>query len=183
MRQVILSSGHSTNPNGDRGAKGINDVWEGDLTVEIRDLVFEDLKQLGVIAKIDDNKNALAQTLSFFKSLMTGKNIAIDFHWNAFNSVANGCEVIVPNNPSSFERLLGTELLINICKAGLFRNRGLKTEGQTARKLLGWMRPPCENILIEMCFIDNRQDMLLYNANKVAISKTIARTIQKYVNS
>lgn len=182
MRTVILSAGHSTDPKGDRGAQGVNGVWEGDLTVELRDLIVKELSALGIQAKTDPNQNALSATLSFFKSLLTGTAISIDIHWNAFNGVAKGCEVIIPESSTSFERGLASDLVNTICKTTLITSRGVKTEAQTARKRLAWMRPSCENVLIEVCFIDNKQDMLLYNSNKLAVAKNIAKVIHSYAN-
>ena len=181
MRDIFISAGHSNDPKGDRGAQGVNGIWEGDLTIELRDLIIGELNKLGVKVNIDNNRNALQATLSFFKSLIKSNSIAIDIHWNAFNGTAKGCEVIIPENPTVFEKNLASDILNTICKTTLIVSRGVKTESQTARKRLGWMRQPCETILIEVCFIDNRQDMLLYNANKLKLASNIANLIQKYL--
>jgi hypothetical protein len=60
------------------------------------------------------------------------------------------------------------------------RGGGVKPESQTARKTLGWMKPNSENILIEMCFIDNKSDMLTYQLNKVKIAKELAKVISDF---
>ena len=62
MRTIFLSAGHGGN---DVGAVG-NGYKEADLTIELRDLTLKYLKQLGAKVVIDDNKNALAQTITFF---------------------------------------------------------------------------------------------------------------------
>jgi len=181
MREIFISAGHSTDPKGDRGAQGVNGIWEGDLTVELRDLIVKELSALGIQARIDPNQNALSATLSFFKSLIKGNSIAIDIHWNAFNGIAKGCEVIIPEKPSVFEKNIALDILNTICKTTLITSRGVKTETQTARKRLGWMRQSCETILIEVCFIDNKQDMLLYNSNKIKLASNIANVIKNYL--
>lgn len=181
MKDLFISAGHSNNPNGDRGAQGVNGVWEGDLTIELRDLIVNELKKLNIKCQIDENKNALSQTLTFLKNLIKGNSIAIDIHWNAFNGTAKGCEIIIPENPSNLEKKLAMDILNSICKTSLISSRGVKTESQTARKRLGWMRQPCETILIEVCFIDNPTDMALYRANKDKIAYNIAQILKIYL--
>jgi N-acetylmuramoyl-L-alanine amidase len=181
MRQLLLSAGHSTDIQGDRGAQGIRGIWEGDLTEELRKGVITKLKSKGFTNIItDEPKNALAKTLAYFKSFITSKTIAIDIHYNAFNSNARGCECIIPENPSTFERQLATQLVWDIVNPTSIPNRGVKKESNTARRRLAWMRQDCETVLIEVCFIDNTQDMMLYTSYKNTIEDNIANTIIKF---
>lgn len=180
MRDLILSAGHSNNPNGDRGNASLG-RYEGDLTIELRDLIVSELSKIGVSARTDDNKNALKESLAYFKSFINGKTVAIDIHFNAYNGTATGCEVIVPKDATTFEKNLSQELLDAICKTTLLKSRGVKSEAETARKSLGWMKQGCEESLIEVAFMDNKSDMLLYNANKSAIAIKIAQVIKKYL--
>ena len=180
MRDLILSAGHSNNPNGDRGNESLG-KYEGDLTIELRDLIVSELSKIGVLVKTDDNKNALKESLSYFKQFINGKTVAIDIHFNAYNSKATGCEVIVPRDATIFEKNLSQELLDVICKTTLLKSRGVKSEVETARKSLGWMRQQCETVLLEICFMDNKADMLLYNTNKNIIAAKLAQVIKKYL--
>lgn len=175
MRDVIIIAGHTNVPGLDRGASSGKYI-EGELTVQFRDLIINELSKLGIKAKTDSNKNALAQTLAWMKSLINSKTIAIDIHWNAAGETANGTEVIIPDASSSFERQISNAILKCFLDLG-FRNRGVKPESATARKRLGWMRPNCENVLIETCFITSKSDMALYEANKNLLAKKIAKVI------
>ena len=180
MRDVIVVAGHTNVKNLDQGASG-NGFIEGQLTVELRDLILSELKILGVKAKTDANNNALAQTLQWLKfNLFSSKTICLDIHWNAAAAAtAKGSEVIIPDVSSQFEKELAKDLLKVLVDLG-FKDRGVKPEALTARKRLGWMRPSAENVLIEVCFITNATDMKLYQANKHTIAKKLALVLSTY---
>lgn len=178
MRKIIVSAGHTNVPGLDRGASG-NGFIEGELTVELRDLIIKELKLLGANYLTDDNRNALAQTLAWLRGKYSNKDILVDLHWNSGQPQANGSEVFIPDNPSQFEAFLGNALLQGICSFG-FKSRGVRPESESARKRLGWMRPNAENILIELCFLSNALDMKLYQANKLNIAKKIANTLYQF---
>lgn len=182
MRDVIVVAGHTNVPGTDQGAIG-NGFIEGHLAVELKDMVISELSKLGIKAKTDSNKNALAQTLQWLKTvLVSNKTICVDIHWNASGTAdSKGTEVIVPDQSSEFEDKIAYSLLRAITDFG-FKSRGVKPEAQTARKRLGWMRPAAENVLIEVCFITNPTDMKLYQANKTGISRRIAQVLRDYAN-
>ena len=176
-RKIIISAGHGGN---DPGAVA-NGYTERDLAIEFRELLVKELLLLGVKPLIDDNKNALKQTLAWLTGKYSSKDILLDIHWNAASSKARGTEVIVPDNASIFENNFAKNIL-NVFVSNGFVNRGVKPESQTARKRLGWMRPPAENILIEVAFITNILDMNLYQNLKYKLAKELAFVIYKSLN-
>ena len=176
-RKIIISAGHGGN---DPGAIA-NGYTERDLAIEFRELIVKELLLLGVKPLIDDNKNALKQTLAWLIGKYSSKDILLDIHWNAASSKARGTEIIVPDNASVFENNLAKNIL-NVFVSNGFINRGVKPESQTARKRLGWMRPPAENILIEVAFITNLLDMNLYQNLKYKLAKELAFVIYKSLN-
>lgn len=180
MRRLILSAGHSNNPSGDRGTFALG-RHEGDLTIELRDLIVERLKKLGVTPIIDPNTNALRQSLAFFKQFFNSRNVSVDIHFNAFNGIATGTEVFIPTAPTVFERNLATELSIGISRVTGLRNRGVRTEKDSARGRLAWLNTSQEEILLEICFMDNRQDMTLYQNNKLILAEKIAEILFNYI--
>jgi len=178
-RKLFVVAGHGGT---DSGAVGINGLKEANLAIEFRNLIISELGKLGIIALTDKDTNALAQTLIWLKSLISPTSIAVDIHWNASDNVdAKGTEIVIPEKPSEFESSLAAALLKVFTDVG-FKNRGVKPESQTARKRLGWMRPVAENILIETCFITNKQDMLLYVNSKNILAKRIALVLREYIN-
>ena len=176
-RKIIISAGHGGN---DPGAVA-NGYTERDLAIEFRELLVKELLLLGVKPLIDDNKNALKQTLAWLIGKYSSKDILLDIHWNAASSKARGTEVIVPDNASIFENNFAKNIL-NVFVSNGFVNRGVKPESQTARKRLGWMRPPAENILIEVAFITNILDINLYQNLKYKLAKELAFVIYKSLN-
>ena len=175
-RKIIISAGHGGT---DPGASG-NGYIERDLAIELRQLVIAELNALKISPLVDDNKNALAQTLAWLRGKFNGNDILLDIHWNAAaNTEAKGKEVIVPDAPSQFEKDLSKSLLKIFTDLG-FKDRGVKPESLTARKKLGWMRPTAENVLLETCFVSNPTDMKLYQANKATIAKRLATILANY---
>lgn len=175
-RKIIISAGHG---GVDPGA-GRNGYIERYLAIEFRNLLVAELKALGINALVDDDKNALKQTLLWLRGKFVSGDILLDIHWNdSDNPEAKGAEVFIPDNSSKFERTLGLEILKSITSFG-FKNRTVRPESASARKTLGWMRANAENILIEMCFLSNALDMKLYQANKHGIARKLALTLKQY---
>jgi N-acetylmuramoyl-L-alanine amidase len=178
-RKIYLSAGHTNVVGLDRGASG-NGYIEGILTVELRDMIACHLRSMGINAVTDPNENALSKTIAFFKRLVGVKDIAVDIHFNAATPVATGTEVFVPDEPTSFERNLATDICIAMSKSlGIF-NRGVKRPKDSARGSLGWMGIPCENILIEVCFISNPNDMAKYVKYADAMARSVAIVLRNY---
>lgn len=177
-RKLFISAGHG---GSDPGAS-FGGYIERDLTIELRQLVVNELQKLGIQAVTDPNTNALAQTLAWLRGKFGSKDILLDIHWNAsHNTDARGSEIIVPEKASQFELNLSNALLKVFTDIG-FRNRGVKPESETFRKRLGWMRPNAENVLIEVCFLTNNTDMMLYVNSKNIISKRLAFVLREYIN-
>ena len=132
MKKLFISAGHTNIPGQDRGAFG-NGYYEGDLTVELRDLIVAELKALCIIVNVDSNKNALLATLNYLKTLFFSKeDIIIDIHFNAASPGATGVEVLVPDNPSVLEKQIATALCEIHARVLMIKNRGVKTESQSA---------------------------------------------------
>lgn len=183
MRKIFLSAGHSNKAGKDRGAAG-NGFIEGELTVELRELIVGELLSVGVNPIVDDNDSILSHTVSFFKNLTTDSCIVVDLHWNAGPPTATGTEVLIPSVNTKFERELASNLAYVISKRLGIKTRGnhagltgVKTEAESHHGRLGWMRLTGENILPEICFISNKSDMESYQKNKVALAKDIAMVL------
>ena len=180
MRNIIISAGHGNVRGKDIGASA-NGLIEGVLAVELRDLLSCELKNTyNIVAKTDPNSNVLIQTLAWLKGKFGSKDILLDIHFNAGGGT--GVEVIIPDISSPFERTLAQNIADRISSLTGLKKRagGVKRESDTPRKRLGWMRPNAENILIEMCFIDNKTDMAIYQSNKIGICKIIALTLNEF---
>ena len=181
-RKVFISAGHSNVPGQDMGADGIDGLKEGNLTVELRDLVVKELAILNQHAITDPNYFVTKDTVAIINALLDSRDIAIDIHFNAVAAEsARGCEVLIPFNSSEIERKLAKVLVDNISDVLSTRNRGVKTEADSARKHLMFMTPNCENILIEVCFITNKADVLIYLTKKEVVAKVIAKSVYEFL--
>lgn len=187
MRKVFISAGH-TRKGQDAGAVA-HGYKEGDLTAALRDKIVAELKLLGVNAIVDDDKNALQQTINTFRAVANPDAIMLDIHFNAGGAVATGTETFVPLKPSNFELELACELseviheVMGIRLRGVnFGYTGVKLESESARKSLGWMRLTGENVLMEVCFMSNKSELENYLFNEAKISKRIAYVLAMFAN-
>lgn len=183
MRKIYISAGHSNRQGRDRGASG-NGFIEGELTVELRNLITLELKKLGINPIIDKDDSILSETLTFFRNLTTNNCIVLDLHWNAGPSTATGTETLIPSENTEFERRLASKLSevvskrLNIPLRGKHNGlSGVKTESESHHGRLGWMRLTGENVLMEICFISNVNDMRSYQNNKHQLSIDIAKVL------
>lgn len=181
MRRIYLSAGHSNIVGKDRGAVCGNFV-EGVLAVEFRTLLNEELIKLGVTPILDDNKNILIESLRFFKRIVGSRDIAIDIHFNSGVTEANGTEVLIPTEATNFEKFEADVISKTIAINLDIKNRGVKDERSGHHSRLGWLHLNCENLLIEMCFITNENDMKAYTENKVKLAGALARYLEIFIH-
>jgi N-acetylmuramoyl-L-alanine amidase len=181
---LIITAGHSLKEAGARGVEGVKEEIE---TIKLRDDVTKHLKKWYKVDVWNDNDSDSLQTvINQIKAKVKSKfDISIDIHFNAGPPTATGVEVIVPNSPSLEEKFLGSKLSEEIAKTLKLRNRGLKTEDDTARKTIGILRQPhvATNILLEICFITNSNDVASYRANYLKLVQTISDTIGNYIQN
>jgi len=190
MRTVFLSAGHTNNPKRDMGAMSVYGT-EGEETVLFRGRLSNKLKSLNVPVVSDYDDSTLSQSLAYFKNLTSSKSIVVDIHFNSSSSnKATGVEVLIPKDNTDFERQLGSTVSIAIGKIlmipvrGLYRGlRGIKTELESHHGRLGWMNLTGENILIEICFISNKDDMQSYRKNLDKLVEEVALILQSFSNS
>lgn len=192
MKKIYLSAGHSSkigrNVDGktiDNGASG-NGFVEGVVAEELRSLIVKELTKKHIHVITDGNNTVLSQTIQEFKKTADKNSILVDIHLNASsNPKATGTETLVPNNPSILERQIAQDLskvvseTLGIQVRGV---KGVKTEAESARGSLGFMRLIGENVLMEICFISNPSDMAKYTSNKQKLAENIADVLIKYAS-
>lgn len=186
MRQIFISAGHSNTKGRDRGAVS-NGYVEGDLTVQLRSLIVEELNSMGLKPIVDSDDSILSQTINFFRSKVSPSCIVLDIHFNAGPPNAKGTETLIPKNSSSFERELAYQLSKDVSdtlgipmRGNLNGFPGVKTELQSHHGSLGWMRLTGENVLMEVCFITNTQEMFNYIGNQRLLAYKIATTLKHF---
>lgn len=158
-----------------------NGFKEAELTKELRGLISDCLKEKGVGYILDKDHETIQALLSRIKP---GKgSVLLDIHFNASANAATGIEAIVSDNANDDERAMATDL----CNAGVracgFYNRGVKKESQTPRKRLAMLHTPAGiQVLLEVCFMTNREDMIRYQRYKETLAELIATILEKWEN-
>lgn len=176
---IFISAGH--NNKGikiDPGAIG-NGYKEADLTVEIRNLVIKELKRLEVAYVSDNDDERLGPYLERIK---TGNgSVILEFHFDASaNSSATGTTALIESEADRLDKAFAKELSDITASTLGIKNRGVKTEAESHRGRLALMREEGIICLLEVCFISNSQDIVLYNVNKEKLAIKIAQTLIKY---
>jgi N-acetylmuramoyl-L-alanine amidase len=169
MKEIILIAGHG---GVDKGATGVvykgKQLHEADLTKLVRDNLYNCIKmymsdypKLKVKVLKDDDSLTLQGVINWLNVglVPTEDRLIFDIHFNAFNKKATGTEVIIPISPSTKETQLAARIQKTSVEVLKLADRKVKTEDKTARKRLAIMRPKGENILWEVCFIDNESDV------------------------
>ena len=176
---VYLSGGHSTDPNEDRGASG-NGLIEGIEAYKLARDVQNTLSRTYTKGKVvlDKEDTILKETLAAFSRLVFLPDLAIEFHFNASDNLkATGVEVLIPDVYGVVEKRVATKLAETMSQTMLLASRGVKTEAQSARGKLGWMRMNCNNILIEVCFLSNANDVSAYKKSYNRLVQAIVDVI------
>lgn len=177
---ILLISGHG---NGDSGAVSrINGVQyrEADETRTMTDLIKKYLGKYCSVVQYPKERNAyrdyhkgVLSTIGNFKAF----DYVLEVHFNAYlagqaDGKTKGTECYVTTS----EKSVGVETKIceNISKFG-FRNRGVKRYNyaviNTAKK------NGTSSALLEVCFIDDPDDMAIYVPRRDAIAKSIADAV------
>lgn len=170
LRNVYLIAGHSIDPREDRGAVN-GDLVEG---VEAWDFVNTALIRHPFL-KTDDSMNFLAETIRWFRGKAKEKDILIEVHFNASNNeLATGVECIVQDDANELELKMSEYLNKTTATILGIKNRGIKKEGQTPRKRLGFFRIPSNTVIWEVCFISNLKDMASYQKNRDTLINHLA---------
>lgn len=173
---IFISAGHH---NKDSGAVG-SGYQENKLTIEFRDLILEELRvnfpKYKVISDTD------SETLSqYLKRIKPGNgSVVVEIHFDSFNGKAQGTTALVADYHNKISKDLGNELVSVTANLLGTTNRGVKTESESARGRLAFVRQPGATVLMELEFIDNKAAIERYHRNKVKLAKEYARVLAQF---
>lgn len=171
MINILLIAGHG---EGDPGAPGIG-CNEADLTREFVKLLMPELDKYAKVDIADTSKNWYEHR---FEIDARSYDYVLENHFNAIeketvsDSKSKGTEIYVTNA----EKGTGVEekIVENISALGL-KNRGVKKKDYSLIKCI--KNQGVSSALLEVCFIDDIDDMKIYNANKKEIAVAVAEGI------
>jgi len=176
--KYVINCGHCTKGSYDFGASG-NGLKEQDITRLVGNLVINKLRSQGHVvinATVDSASSvndALAKICAIEKS--ANADMFISIHLNAFNKTAHGTEVFTYG---AKEVKQARNILNNIVAMG-YTNRGLKD----GKGLYVIHNTKAISMLVELCFIDSKEDMSKFNAEKMANAIVYGLTGQKVVSA
>lgn len=168
-KKILISAGHTNNPRDDRGAAG-NGYIEGRETLRLRNQTAAVLRAKGVEV-VEDGADGVSEPLRKALRLVPGTDAAVEFHFNAGPKSATGIEVLSKKN----RKVLGQRIAKAIGAATGLRIRGeqgWKSDSSGQHHRLAF----CEagGLIVEVCFISNRSDMLAYEKHFDAICEGVA---------
>lgn len=170
---IYLIAGHNGKGTGASSKYGD----EGEETIDLRNDIAAKLRhECNIKVVTDEDFTPLKKVLTWLQKARKD-DVIVDIHFNAFNGEAHGTEVIIANEHNYREKTLASNLQKAMVDALGTRSRGVKTERLTARKRIGILsgRPKkAINVLLEVCFIDNKSDMKKYDDNYCELVQAIA---------
>jgi N-acetylmuramoyl-L-alanine amidase len=185
-RDIYISAGHTNVAGRDRGAAA-NGHIEGVLAADLRRDIVSGLRSRGVTVHADSDDSILAETLRWARNLTTNRCIVIDLHWNSASPTATGTETLVPSDASFFEIMLAQSFSQTVSdtlglrlRGGFGGMNGVRSELESHHGRLGFMRLTGENILPEICFISNPNDMGRFNSNRSELVNNIVTMLDNF---
>lgn len=181
---IFISAGHnigSQKTKEDPGAVNKQKIKENSIAIEFRDLVGKELDKKGLKYIKDENDEKLSD---YLKRIKTGSgSVVLEFHCDASeNPKATGTTALIGDDFDRLDKSFGQELVNAVSNILKIKNRGVLTEGQSARGRLGLMREQGTVCLLELCFISNKEDMAHYELYKHELASAIAEIVYKYEN-
>lgn len=173
ISKIFLNPGHGNTPEGyDSGAVG-NGYYEADLTREVVKGIESALSGYAEVTVWDYEKDLFSYDVSIDWSQY---DYFLSVHFNAVGG--NGCEIY--HQPGRNDEKIDALILSKVADAGEFENRGIKTADHKVTRI----SDKCANggttsALLEICFVDDSDDMEKYQQHKSQIAAAIADGIKE----
>jgi N-acetylmuramoyl-L-alanine amidase len=179
---IFVSAGHNSKSKtikADPGAVNKDGIKEGDLAIEFRDLVTQNLGLMGVKYITDSDEENLAM---YLQRINTGTgSVVVEYHFDsAAKPEATGTTGLVEEEADRLDKAFAKELTDATAIYLGIKNRGVISETQSHRGRLGLMREEGIICLVELCFISNPDDLKRFHLHKRELAKAHADIIKKY---
>ena len=171
--KILLIAGHG---NGDCGAKG-SGFYEADLTREVARLIKAKLSGYAEVEIADTSKNWY-EHLKKYSFNFKNYDYVLEIHFNACvndtkgNGKTTGTEIYITTSEKSSS--VEEKIVKGIASIG-FTNRGVKRKNWDVINKI--KKQGVSSALLEVCFIDDIDDMKLYQSSKNEIIDAIVNGI------
>lgn len=171
---ILLIAGHGA---GDVGAVG-NGYKEADLTREVVTLLKPMLDNYANVTIADMSRNWYSYISKGGQFNFKPYNYVLEVHFNAGvsdtngNGTTTGTEIYITTSEKTHG--VETEIVKGISNIG-FRNRGVKRKNFAVINNI--KSQGVSSALLEVCFIDDKDDIKLYQSRKTEVIKAIATGI------
>ncbi len=171
-KKVYIDPGHG---GSDSGAVGIDNLLEKDVNLSVAKKLYNLLKKQNIEAKLsreEDKTLSLGQRTT--EANNWGADVFVSIHCNAFNGSASGVETF---SFSSLSADLAKDIQDSILKTGEYtKNRGIKTA-----RFYVLRHTKMRAALVELGFVDHREDAKILRAKQDELAEAIARGICEYL--
>lgn len=173
---IAISAGHAKQGNKFSGAVGfMSESFENRNVTHGIIKMFNEANLSWADCTVDSGKTKTAiVNESCIKTNNSGAEMALQIHFNSSdNESATGCECLI--YPKSKARNLAEKICSNLSNIG-FKNRGVKERDD----LIFLKKTNMPAILIEICFVSNKDDVSLYNNKKDEVIASIGKSVINY---
>jgi N-acetylmuramoyl-L-alanine amidase len=176
---IYLLAGHTVVNGRGTGAFGVDGFDEAVEAAKLRDDITKLLRSRGVAVTNDVNTTPLAKVVAWLKSIVKKDDKVIEIHFNAGQPAATGAECFVASKSTYEENILSGKIVKVICQILGIRNRGVKAEFESQHKTLAIVSVPSAavNVLVEVCFLSNKNDVALYRKHYNELVEALANAI------
>lgn len=174
--KILLIAGHG---NGDPGACAC-DLKEADLTREVAAALLPKLKTYADVDLFDTSKNMYSYLKNGGVCNFANYDYVFEIHFNAAaadtagNGKTTGAEILIHTTESGAS--VEEAILNNIAALG-FKNRGVKRLSDLRNMNVCKKNYGVSYALIEVCFIDDLDDVELYQNKKIEVIDAIVNGI------
>lgn len=178
---IFISAGHNSKSKtvkADPGAISSSGIKEGDLAIEFRDLVCQELKRQNRKFIIDYDEETLQ---AYLNRINTGSgSVVIEYHFDAGPPTASGSTSLHEIDADKMDKAFCKELVEATSRILNIPSRGIKSETTTRHGRLALMKENGIVCLHEICFISNNNDLIQYQTLKHILAIEHANIIIKF---
>jgi N-acetylmuramoyl-L-alanine amidase len=184
-RTIYFIAGHHNEDTGAIAKYDGNNVYERDLTIELRNLLKSEADRNKIKVDIDNDSDTLNQVITNLNSKVQPNDLVLDIHFNSFDKPeGSGIEVFIKDTSNS-EIITLAKNIANVVndtlQIGLRSSNksnlptGVKTQEESQYRKLGIFGVNTNVILIEVCFMSNPGEYRTYQSKKKELVQNLIK--------